>query len=85
MLPEIYADRFGGITYTGNMVRIDLVSLSATETDAGVQQTAAPHHRVIMTPQGFLQSMQIMQELLQKLLDAGVVRREAAPEQQSPS
>lgn len=81
MLPEIYADRFGGITFTGNMVRIDLVSFSAAETTGGVQQTVEPHHRVIMTPQGFLQSMQIMQELLQKLLDAGVVRREPTPGQ----
>ena len=78
MVPEIFADRFGGITFTNHMVRIDLVSVSAVENSGAVTHSVDPHHRIVMTPQGFLQSMQMMQDLLQKLLDAGVVRREAS-------
>lgn len=75
MLPEIYADGLGGITFSNGMVRIDLVSVTGGQGEEGKMPSEA-HHRLVMTPHGFLQSMSMMQDMMKKLLDAGVVRRE---------
>ena len=75
MLPEIYADGLGGITFSNGMVRIDLVSITGGEGRDGKLPTE-PHHRLVMTPHAFLQSMSMMQDMMKKLLEAGVVRRE---------
>jgi len=77
---ELFADGIGEITLVGGMVRIDWVSLSVTERDEQGQPSLEFRQRVVMPPEGFLRSFSAMEDLVKKLVDAGVIRRqESAP------
>jgi hypothetical protein len=75
MIPQIYADGFSNISFVNGMVRIDLASPPPGAATGGTPAAAEVHHRIVLTPRAFLQSMGMMQDLMQKLVDAGVVRR----------
>ena len=75
MVPQIYADGFSNITFVNGMVRIDLASTPPGPTQGGSAPAAEVHHRIILTPRAFLQSMGMMQDLMNKLMEAGIVRR----------
>jgi hypothetical protein len=72
--PELYADGIGGISLTEGMVRIELVSLLPNAVEPN-RPTPEVRQRLIMTPQGFLQAHAAMQNLLEKLEEAGIVQR----------
>lgn len=75
MVPQIYADGFSNISFVNGMVRIDLASTPAAPATGGEAPAPEVHHRIILTPRAFLQSMGMMQDLMKKLIEAGVVRR----------
>ena len=75
---EIFADGIGQIHFAGGMVRYDFVTLQPEEN--GKAPTAESALRVIMPPQGFLAAFNSMQQLVDKLLEAGILQKnEAAP------
>ena len=70
---EIFADGIGQIHFAGAMVRFDFVTLQPGEDGAApVPQSSL---RVIMPPQGFLSAFNSMQQLIDKLLEAGVLKK----------
>ena len=73
---EIYADGIGQIHFAGNMVRFDFVTLQP-EAD-GKAPIPQSNVRVIMPPQGFLSAFNSMQQLIDKLLEAGVLQKNEA-------
>ena len=73
---EIYADGIGQIHFAGNMVRFDFVTLQP-EAD-GKAPIPQSNVRVIMPPQGFLSAVNSMQQLIDKLLEAGVLQKNEA-------
>jgi len=70
---EIFADGIGQIHFAGNMVRFDFVTLQPTED--GKAPAAESKVRVIMPPQGFLGAFDSMQKLIDKLVAAGVLKK----------
>lgn len=70
---EIFADSIGQIHFAGNMVRFDFVTLQPTED--GKAPTPQSNMRIIMPPQGFLSAFNSMQQLIDKLLEAGVLQK----------
>jgi len=78
MQPELYSDGIGEITVTGPVVRVDLVSLSATERDANNNPKSVVRQRVIFTLESFANSVDLMQKALQGLVDMGAVKRTSA-------
>ena len=78
MSDEIFADGFGDISVTGSTIRIDLVSQSATERDAGGQPALRFRQRVILPVEGFLRAHEMMQRMLEVLIQQGMVKREPA-------
>lgn len=56
MEQQIFADGIGRISVIGGLVRLDLVTYSATETDANGQPRPILTHRIIMGADGFLRS-----------------------------
>jgi hypothetical protein len=72
---EIYTDGVGEITVGGSVVRVDLVSLSATERDAANAPKKVFRQRLIFSIEGFANSVEVMQNALQGLVDAGAVTR----------
>jgi hypothetical protein len=75
MIPELYSDGVGEITVSGSIVRVDLVSLSPTERDEKNNPKSVLRQRLIFSVEGFANSVDVMQNALQSLVDAGVVRR----------
>ncbi len=70
---EIYADGIAQIHFAGGMVRLDLTTLQPGEE--GKPPISEANIRIIMPPQGFLDAFDSMQKLMDKLVDAGVLRR----------
>ena len=70
---EIYADGIGQIHFAGGMIRFDFMTLQPTED--GQAPKAEPSCRIIMPPQGFLGALNSMQQLVDKLVQAGILKR----------
>ncbi len=77
MQEELYADAIGEITVTGTIIRIDLVSLSATLKDASNQPVPQLRQRVVMSIEGFANSFDVLQKAMNGLIEAGAVKRVA--------
>ena len=73
---EIFADGIGQIHFAGGMVRFDFVTLQPNAE--GKEPTPEYKERIIMPPQGFLNAFQSMQNLIDKLLEAGVLQKNEA-------
>ena len=71
---EIYADGIGQIHFIGGMVRFDFMTLQPNEKE---NENPVPQSsmRVIMPPQGFLGAFDSMQQLINKLVDAGLIQK----------
>jgi len=74
---EIFADGFSNVTFRNGMVRIELGSLQ-TAGQGDMQSSLESHHKLVVTPQGFLSRLAMMQDLARRLADAGVIRRSEA-------
>jgi len=75
---EIFADGIGQIHFAGGMVRYDFITLQPQpDTQDGKAQPPIPQAnvRIIMPPQGFLATFNSMQQLIDKLLDAGILQK----------
>ena len=70
---EIFADGVGQIHFAGCMVRYDFVTLQPEEN--GQAPVPQSNVRVIMPPQGFLAAFNSMQQLIDKLVEAGVLQK----------
>jgi hypothetical protein len=75
MHSELYTDGIEEITVGGAIVRVDLVSLSPTERDANNAPKKVFRQRLIFSIEAFANSVEVMQNALQGLVDAGVVKR----------
>jgi hypothetical protein len=80
MQTELYADSIGEITVSGAIVRIDLVSLSATQRDASNQPVPEFRQRVIMSIEGFANSFEVLQKAMHGLIESGAIRRTSLDE-----
>ena len=76
---EIFADGVGQVHFAGGMVRFDFVTLQPEEN--GKAPIPQSNIRVIMPPQGFLAAFNSMQQLIDRLVEAGVLQKneQAAP------
>ncbi len=70
---EIFADGIGQIHFAGGMVRFDFVTLQPGED--GAAPTPVVNERIIMPPQGFLGAYNSMEQLINKLLEAGILQK----------
>ena len=70
---EIFADGIGQIHFAGGMVRFDFVTLQPEAE--GKTPTPEANLRIIMPPQGFLAAFNSMQQLIDKLVEAGVLKK----------
>ena len=75
MQAEIYADSIGEITVTGTIMRLDLVSLSATMRDDAGQPVPEQRLRIVMSLEGFANSFEVLQNAMNGLIEAGAIRR----------
>jgi hypothetical protein len=67
MEQQLFADGIGRISVIGGVVRLDLMTYSATETDAKGQPRPVVTQRIIMGTDGFLRSSEKILEAVQAL------------------
>ena len=72
MVREVFADSIGRVDFSAGVVRIELVSLDPA-AEGG--QKMEVRQRVVMPLEGFLQSLTTMGDLANKLVEAGVLKR----------
>jgi hypothetical protein len=78
MKSEIYSDGIGEITVTGSVVRVDLMTLSATERDASNNLKSVVRQRIIFPVEGFANAVELMQKALKGLVEMGAIRHTSA-------
>ena len=72
MKKELYADTIGQIHCTGNMVRFDFAPLQPAEEGNGTMEVTT---RMIMPMDGFLNFFNSMNQMVNKLVEAGVLKK----------
>lgn len=86
MHDEIYADGVGEVTVTGNVVRIDMVSLSPAQKDANNRPSAVFRQRVIMPIEAFANTAELLNKVLAGLVESGAIKlRSPAPPALGPA
>ncbi len=79
MNQEIYADAISGVHVTGNIVRLDLMTVQPHLKSDNGQPVVEVNKRVIMPLDGFLQSLNVQQDIVKQLIDKGVLKKADNP------
>ncbi|HEX3483912.1 MAG TPA: hypothetical protein VHT51_02560 [Micropepsaceae bacterium] len=82
MQTEVFADGISEVNIAAGVVRVNFVSLSATEKDEKGTPLRELRQRIVMTPAGVLELYSAMQQVVEKLIEAGTIQRrpnDAAP------
>jgi len=77
MNQEFFADGISAVHVTGNLVRIDLMSLQPHLKAEDGKAVTEVSKRIIMPIDGFIQALAVQQDLLKKLIEAGIVKQAA--------
>ncbi|WP_371379078.1 hypothetical protein [Sporomusa aerivorans] len=75
MNKEIFADGISAIHVTGNLVRIDFLTVQPQLKSDNGQPVVEINQRLIMPLEGFIQSLSIQQDIVQKLINTGVIKQ----------
>ena len=78
MIPEIFFDGVSEIGFGGGVVRIEFATIEPGKKGADGKPAKTPRQRVIMTPQGVLETYAAMQGIVNKLVELGVLEKRAA-------
>ena len=83
---QLFADSIGSITATGNLVRIDFISMAATQpADAKEPRRYELTQRVVVPLEGFLRGMAAQQDIIKKLIEAGILKSKAPEIEAKPA
>lgn len=75
MNQEIFADSVSAVHVTGNLVRIDLMTVQPHLKSDNGQPVVDISKRIIMPLEGFVQSLAIQENVVRQLIDAGVLKQ----------
>ncbi len=81
MNQEIFADAISAVHVTGNMVRIDLMTVQPHLKSDNGQPVFDISKRIIMPLEGFVQSLAVQEDIVKKLIDAGVLKKADIPQE----
>jgi hypothetical protein len=74
MIQETFIDGVQEIGFGKGLIRMNLASLSATERDDEDNPTLEIKHRLLMTPEGFLNLLGAMENIAKQLADANILK-----------
>lgn len=74
MSANFYADGVTNIALLQGMIRIDFATLSLSEKDEDGNPEVEAAHRIIMSPQGFVKAFGTMEQVMDKLVETGIIR-----------
>ncbi|MBF0124689.1 MAG: hypothetical protein HQL60_05070 [Magnetococcales bacterium] len=85
MIPELFADGIGNISVNNGVVRIELVVMDPTAATNNQNPRLEPRQRLIMPIDGFVRSFNIAENVMKKLVEAGVVNMQPPAAAPAPS
>lgn len=74
MIEETFIDGVQEIGFGKGLIRMNLASLSATDRDDKNNPTLEVRHRLLMTPEGFLNLFGAMENMAKQLADAKIFK-----------
>ena len=83
MNTEIFADGISAIHVTGNLVRIDLMTIQPHLKSENGQPVVEVNKRIIMPLEGFVEALATQQDIIKQLVEAGVLKQNATQEENS--
>lgn len=83
MNQEIFTDGISAIHVTGNLVRIDLMTVQPHLKSDNGQPVIEVNKRLIMPLDGFVQSLATQQDIINQLIAAGVLKSSAPTTKES--
>jgi hypothetical protein len=75
MNQEIFADAISAIHVTGQLVRIDLMTMQPQLKSDNGQPVVDISKRIIMPLEGFIQSLTVQDNIVKQLVAAGVLKK----------
>ncbi|MBP2649469.1 MAG: hypothetical protein H6Q74_294 [Firmicutes bacterium] len=81
MNKEIFADGISAIHVTGNLVRIDLMSLQPQLKNDNSQPVVEVNKRIVMPLEGFVKAFDVQQNIVNQLMKAGVLKKNDQPQE----
>ena len=85
MTTEVFADGVSEVNIAAGLVRINFVSFSATAKDGKGNPARELRQRIVITPQGVLELYGAMQQVVDKMVQSGVLKRNPDPSANAPS
>ncbi len=79
MNQEIFADGISAIHVTGQLVRLDLMTVQPHLKSDNGQPVIEANQRIIMPLDGFLQSFNVQQDIVKQFIDKGVLKKADQP------
>ena len=76
---EIFADGISAVHVTGNLVRIDLMTVQPQLKSKDGQPVVEVNQRIIMPLEGFVQSLGVQDNIVKQRIEAGVLKKDAQP------
>ena len=73
---EIFADGISAVHVTGNLVRIDLMTVQPQLKSKDGQPVVEVNQRIIMPLEGFVQSLGVQDNVVKQLIEAGVLKKD---------
>ncbi len=83
MSEEVFTDGFANIAVTGTVVRIDLMSMTGQDKDG--KPRFETRQRLLMPLDGFLRSYSMCEDVVGKLMKAGIVNKRTADAPAGPT
>lgn len=78
--PELFVDGVQSVSFSNGMVRMELATVDPTKKDNDGNNELQTRQRVITSLQGFLQAYGAMDNLMNKLVESGAVKKKEAEE-----
>ena len=76
---EIFADGISAVHVTGDLVRIDLMTVQPQLKSKDGQPVVEVNQRIIMPLEGFVQSLGVQDNIVKQLIEAGVLKKDEQP------
>lgn len=74
----LFADRILNVALTGSLIRVELGQFEAPEDKSGKPRLVATR-TIVMPMDGFVASFGMLEAIMKKLLDDGLVKRQDMP------
>lgn len=76
---EIFADGISAVHVTGNLVRIDLMTMQPQLKSKDGQPVVEVNQRIIMPLEWFVQSLAVQDNIVKQLIEAGLLKKDEQP------